>query len=168
MLESFAQQNIPYKTHFLLNNKDFYTKSVANIKSLKGQVDIACWDNSINTFRLFFEILEATTPISLKLTKEILQKKYNIIHAQFPYLVRQLRNNVHEIEAFEQDRKIIEEMITTPDTSAYRREVDKIKREMVDIDKQSKCFSTRCKKCDKICHYPCYINSDNLIKDSSF
>ena len=168
LLESFAEQNIPFKMHFLFNNKDIYAKPVADTKSLRGQVEKAFWDTSTNTFRLFFERLEATTPISLTLTKEILQTKYNIIYAQFPYLVRQLRSNVHEIETLEQDRKIIEEMITNPDTSAYTREIEVVKVVLVDIDKQSKCFSTRCKNCKKICHYPCNISSDNLIQHSSF
>ena len=167
LLESFAEQKIPYKMHFLFNNKDIYTKPVANTKSLKGQVETAFWDTSTNNFRLFFERLAATTPISLKLTKEILQKKYNIIYAQLPYLVRELRSNVHEIEALEQDRRTIEEMIAKPDTSAYTREVEVIKRVMVNIEKLN-CFSTKCKKCDKICHYPCYVSSDNLIRNSLF
>ena len=168
LLQSFAEQNIPYNTHFLLNNKDIYTKPVANIRSLRGQVEMGFWDTSTNTFRLFFERLEATTPISLKLTKEILQKKYNIIHAHLPYLVRKLRSNVHEIEALEQDRKMIEEMITNPDTSDYTREIEVVKKVMVDIEQQYKYCSTRCKNCDIICHYPCYISSNNLLTKSSF
>ena len=167
LLESFAEQNIPFKTHFLFNNKDIYTKPVTNTKSLKSQVETAFWDTSTITFRTFFERLEATTPISLTLTKEILQKKYNIMYALLPYLIRNLRSNIHEIEAFEQDRRIIEEMITKPDTSAYTREVKVIKRVMVDIEKPN-YFSTTCKKCNKICHYPCYISKDNLIAKSLF
>ena len=168
LLESFADQNIPCKMHLLFNNKGIYTKPVTDTKSRKGQLETAFWDSSTNAFRLFFERLEITTPISLKLTKEILQKKYNIIDVHFPYLVRKLGSNVHEIEAHEQDRKIIVEMITNPDTSDYTWEIEVVKVVMVDIERQSKCCSTRCKNCNKICHYPCSISSDNLIKDSSY
>ena len=168
LLESFAEQKIHFKTHFVFNNKDIYTKPVANIKSRRGQAEMGFWDTSTNTFKLFFERLEVTTPISLKLTKEILQKKQSIIYVHLPYLVRKLGSNVHEIEALEQDRKIIEEMISNPDTSDYTWEREVVKVVMVDIKKQSKYFSTRCKNCNKICHYPCSISSDNLIKDSSY
>ena len=167
VLEFFNAQRIPYKMHFLFNNKDIYTKPVANTKSLKGQVEIAFWDTSTKSFSSFMDKLEATTPISLKLTKEILQKKYSIINAKLPYLIRKLRSNVHEIEALEQDRKIFEEMITKPDTSVYTREIEVVRKVMVDIEKPN-CFSTMCKKCNVVCHYPCYISKGNLITKSLF
>ena len=166
VLQSFTAQRIPFKMHFLFNNKDIYMKPLTCTKSLKGQVEIAFWNTSTKSFSSFVDTLEATTPISLKLTREILQKKYSIINAKLPYLVRKLRSNVHEIEIFEQDRKTIEEMIKN-DTSAYTREIDEVRKVMVDIEEPN-CFSTICKKCDVVCHYPCHINKDNLISKSSF
>ena len=167
VLECFTAQRIPFKMHFLFNNKDIYTKPVANIKSLKGQLEIAFWDTSTKSFSSFVDMLEATTPISLKLTKEILQKKYSIVNAKLPYLVRKLRSNVHEIETFEQDRKAIEEMIKNPDTSYYTREIEVVRKVMVDIEEPN-CFSTVCKKCDVVCHYPCHINKGNLMEKTLF
>ena len=165
LLESFAEQNIPFKMHFQFNNKDIFIKPVANTESFRGKVEMGYWDTSTNAIRQFLEGLEMTTPISLKLTKEILQKKHNIIKAKLPDLVKKLGRDVHEIEIHEQHRKIIEEMKTDPNIST--KEIEVVKVMMVDIEEPN-CYSTVCEKCNVICHYPCHINEGNLLGKSLF
>ena len=166
VLRLLEEQQIPFKTHYLFNNKDIYTKPIINPRSLKAQVEAAYWNTSTNSFRQFFANLESTPPISLKLTKDILQTKYNIKTAKLPYLVRTLRNNIHEIETLEQDRRIIEKMITNPDTLQFTKEINVTECKMIDIDVPNR-FSTICEKCDVVCHYPCDIQSSNSICTSS-
>ena len=166
VLKMLEEQQIPFKTHYLFNNKDIYAKPITNTQSLKGQVETANWDTSTAAFKHFFETLETTVPISLKLTKDILQKKYNIKTAKLPHLVRTLRSSIHEIETLEQDRRIIKDMIKNPDTSDYTREETRVQRVMVDITEPN-CFSTWCKKCNEVCHYPCTIQKSNDICTSS-
>ena len=160
VLKMLEEQQIPFKTHYLFNNKDIYAKPITSTRSLKGQVETANWDTSTDAFKRFFETLEATVPISLKLTRDILQKKYNIKTVKLPHLVRTLRSSIHEIETLEQDRRIIEDMIENPDTSDYTIEKTVAQPVMVDI-KEPNCFSTWCKKCNKVCHYPCDIEKSD-------
>ena len=117
------------------------------MKSKKGIVENLYWETSTETYRALFVTIEATTPTSLKLTKSILQKKHNIINAKLPYFIRKVRGYIHEVEMLEQDRRIIEEIITNPGASASTKEIEieKIKRVMADIEEPN-CFSTMCKK----------------------
>ena len=79
--EIFEKEKIPYNKYYLFNNDEIYTKHITD-PPLMGQVQTALWDNSTTSFRLFFKELESTTPISLKLTKEILQNKRDITNVQ--------------------------------------------------------------------------------------
>lgn len=167
LLEFFDEQKIPYTDHYLFNNKDIYKKPVTDTGSIRSQVETAFWNSSTKSFSCFLEKLEATAPISLKLTKEILQRKHNITNAQLPNLVRVLKTNIHEIETLEQNRKIIEKMIKNPDKSDFAVEADEQKSEMKDITEPNIYF-TWCKKCDHECHKPCSIHGGNLICKSSW
>ena len=166
VLKLLEEQQIPFKTHYLFNNKDIYMKPITNPGSLKAQVETAYWNTSTNSFKQFFAKLESTPPISLKLTKDILQTKYNIKTAKLPYLVRTLRKNIHEIETLEQDKRIIEEMIKNPDTTEYTKEVTVTESILLDITEPN-TFSTWCNKCKVVCHHPCDIQPSNLICTSS-
>ena len=114
---------------------------------------------------MYFESLDTSDPISLRLTKGILRKKYNIQNVQLPYLIRTLKSNIHEIETLEQDRKLAKNLIENPDTSKFVIGVNVTKMVLVDNTVPNQ-FSTRCKNCDEICHYPCDIqeNNHNILK----
>ena len=167
VLKIFTAQRIPFKAHFQLNNKDVYTIPNKNIKSGKGYIEKLFWETSTKTYRSLFAAIEATTPVSLKLTKSILCKKDNIINAKLPKFISKVRAYIHEIETHEQDRRVIEEIITNPDGLASTKEIELevTKRAMVDIEEPN-CFSTVCKKCKVACHYPCHINKSNLMGTS--
>ena len=159
VLKIFEKEEIAYKKYYLFNNDDTYAKPITDPHQLlEAQVATKYWNNSTTSFRLFFERLEVTTPISLKLTKEILQKKYHIINILLPYLIRTLKVHIHEIEEIEEDKKATKQLIDNPDTSQFT--VNVIKRILEDITEPNQ-FSTRCKTCDVICHYPCDINENN-------
>ena len=164
VLQFCKQLEIPFKTHYLFNNKNIFAKPL-NTKSLNEQIETAFWNASINSFKSFFEMLETTTPISLKLTKNILQKKYNIENVQLPQLVNTLKTNIHEIETLEQDRRKFQEMIENSETSEYTVSIDVVKRELDEIPEPNK-LCTRCKKCNTVCHSPCNIREDNYIYTS--
>ena len=166
VLESLTRQNIPFKNHFLFNNGNIYDKPMTDISILTTQIRKKDWNTGTESFKKFSEILESAIPISLKLTKEILRKKYNIKNAQLPHLVRTLKTNIHEIETLEKHRRIIEEMINNPDTSKFTVKVEETKPILVDITEPNK-FSTKCKNCDIICHYPCDIHKDNYILNTT-
>ena len=163
VLKIFEKEEIPYKKYYLFNNDDIFAKPITDPDQLlEAQVATKHWNNSTTSFRIFFERLELTIPISLKLTKEILQKKYHIINILLPYLIRTLKVHIHEIDEIEQDRKLTERLIENPDISKFTVKVKVIKPILEDITEPNQC-STRCKTCDVICHYPCDINENNYI-----
>ena len=163
VLKCFIEQRIPFKENFRFNNKDIYTKPV-DTTSFKGQIETSFWDMSTKSFRSFFDILEATIPISLTLTKKFF-KRNNIINAKLPHIIRNIKIYFHEIEELEQDKRIIEEMIADPKAPDYNREIEVVRIVMVDIDEPN-CYATWCNNCNVVCHYPCYINKDNAITKS--
>ena len=161
-LECLRKQKIPFKLHYIFNNKTIYKKPLRNTGFLRDQIEHGFWDSSTKSFKAFFEKVEGTIPISLTLSKEILQEKYNIINAQLPYLIRVLTTSIHEIETIKQDKKICEQLIDNPDKSHFTEEVEIISKDVVDIEEPNK-FTTWCENCNCACHYPCEIHKDNII-----
>ena len=74
LLESFKEENIPFKEFYLFNNKRILTHPV-NVNSVNIQIQNGYWETGTHSFKLFFENLEVSDAISLALTKEILHKK---------------------------------------------------------------------------------------------
>ena len=161
------KEKIPYNKYYLFNNDEIYAKIITD-PPLVAQVQTTLWDNSTTSFRLFFKEIESITPISLKLTKEILQNKHDITNVQLPFLTRTLKRHIHEIEAIEQDRKLTEQLIENPDTSRFivTVKITKTISILEDITEPNQ-FSTRCKTCDVICHYPCDIQESNYVQKST-
>ena len=163
LIEVFNKESIPYKNYYLFNNKDIYRKPVTNAESLRIQVETSYWNANSTSFTQFFAALNTTTPTHLiDITKEI-QKKHKKIHANLHQLIRELGSQIQEIEKHEQERRAIEETITDPKNPNFTKEVEVLKLEMVDIEEPN-VFSTKCETCNKICHYPCYINEGNFIR----
>ena len=166
LLESFKEEKIPFKDFYVFNNKRILIHPV-NVNSVNIQVQNGYWETGSHSFKLFFKNLEVSDAISLALTKEILHKKRYIVNLKLPFLIRELRNNIHEVERLEKDRQSIDKLIKNPDESNFTEEVEVTKREMVDIQEPN-CFSTWCNNCKVVCHYPCDIHEGNLIQKSSW
>ena len=162
LLEFFKEQKFDFTDHYLFNNKDIYKNPDINKNRIRKQVKKAFWDRSTTSFKDFFERLDITPPVGLKLTKEILQKKHNITNAQLPYLVRALSKNIHDIETLEQDRRIIEKMINNAEKTYFTAEVVVTKVILEDITEPN-CYSTWCNTCEIVCHHPCNIHEDHPL-----
>ena len=165
VLEMFEEEKIPYKEYYLFNNNDIYAKPITD-SSLEALIATEYWNKSTTSFKMFFKELESTIPISLKLTKEILRNKHDITNVQLSFLTRTLKSHIHKIEEIEQDRKLIEQLIEIPDTSKFIVTVKTTKIVLQDITEPDQ-FSTICKTCDVICHYPCDIQKGNYLKTST-
>ena len=153
-LNAIKKADIPFKNSFPFNNKDIFTKPV-------GQTDRNHWLTSMISFRLFFDELDKTMPVSLNLSRDILEKQHTILHAQLPDFVRKLKNSVHMIDEHKENLKAIERAIENPDQN-FTYTVTVEKEVMEDIDEPD-IYCTRCKNCDRVCHYPCTINNDSKL-----
>lgn len=108
-----------------------------------------------------------TIPVSLKLTREVLQRQYNIIHVKLPTFVRKLKQSIHDIDRNNEILKKLEFFKEAPEYLDFTVTVEVQKEAMVDIT-EAGMFCIKCKNCtDVICHYPCDIPSDKPIKKCS-
>ena len=123
----------------------------------------AFWNSSSDTFEEFLAKLQITVPISLTLTREVLQKKHNIIHAILPDLTRDVKFTIHEIEKLEKQRKAMEDMINNPENS-HAKEIDVTAPMKVD-NEDSKFSATWCESCSHMCHHPCDISQNRVLTD---
>ena len=155
VLKTFKKADIPCTKCYSFNNKDIYRKPETDEHMLG--LECAIWETSTISFDGFFQQLDKTIPVSLHLSKEILQKKHNIQHAQLPYLVRRLKDSIHKIDEYEQDLKGVEKQLQVTEDCTY--EVKVLKKVRVPIVKPN-IFSTECEKCRQVCHYPCNIQED--------
>ena len=162
LIEFFNTHKICFKEYYLLNNKDIYRKPDTNTK-LRLQVEDGYWNNSTKSFEKFFETLKASPPINLTLTRTILEQTHNI-HMQLPSLIEELKSNINEIETLEQDWRKTKKLITESDELDHTIEVAVTETVMKDTDPNY--FSTYCVKCNVVCHYPCTIHENNLIRKS--
>ena len=165
ILENFTEEGIPYKLFCLFNNKHIYKKQPRN--PTKATIENAYWDMSTKSFEQFFESLGTTNPISLKLTTEILNIKFQIKEIKLPHLTGELQRNINEIKSIELDINAIDELIRNPDKSRYSKKVSVTKVVMVPIENPN-WFTTKCKNCNWICHYPCDIHEKNFFYNSLY
>ena len=157
VLEAFKKEKIPYTECLPFNNKDIYSKETDEDMLV---IECAIWKTSTISFERFFKLLDNTIPVSLKLSKEILIKKNNILHAQLPNLVTRLKDSIHKIDEHEQNLKGIEKQLD--DHEDYTYEITVERKVYVPI-LEPNIFCTECKKCNQVCHYPCNIQKDSEL-----
>ena len=153
-LKSIKAAGIPFKKCFPFNNKDIYNKP-------QNQTDLQYWETSATSFKLFFEELDKTIPISIQLSKEILQKRHIILHAKLPDFVRKLKISIHVIDEHKENLRAIEMKLKNPDKNFTH--VTKMEKEVMEDIKEQGVFCTKCVKCNKVCHDPCNISADGEL-----
>ena len=151
-LKCIKKAGIPFKSSFPFSNNDIYFKP-------EHQIDCSHWETSEISFELFFEELDKTLAVSLKLSRDILERKHIILHAQLPDFVRKLKNSIHIIHEHKQNLKAIEEDLKNPNEKLFTFRVT-VEREIMQDIEEPNIFCTKCEKCNRICHYPCDIKND--------
>ena len=159
VLKLFKKAKIPFKEDqcFSFNNKNIYKKPEISGRIFDREQDD--WKTSAISFDCFFEALQKTRPVSLVLTTDIMETRHQIIHVKLPMFIRQLKDQIHLLDEHKENLKVIEKEIENPTQDfTYEVEIERIIQE--DIIKPG-IFCTKCKKCDKVCHDPCDIRTDD-------
>ena len=151
-LKCIKKVGISFKCSFPFSNKDIFTKP-------EHQIDANHWETSTISFELFFEELDKTFPVSLKLSRDILERRHIILHAQLPDFVRKLKNSIHVVHEYKQDLKAIEEDLKNPNEELFKFRVT-VEKEIMQNIEESNTFCTKCERCNRVCHYPCNISKD--------
>ena len=151
-LKCIKKAGVPFECSFPFSNTDIYIKP-------ELKIDSDHWETSAISFELFFEELDKILPVSLNLSRDILERQHIILHAQLPDFVRKLKSSIHIIHEHKQNLKAIEEDLKHPNEKSFKRRVS-VEREVMQNIEEPNIFCTRCERCDKVCHYPCDIKKD--------
>ncbi len=119
------------------------------------------WKLSFRGMEQFFNILDTIKPKSLKMTRDVLQKRKqletNIYNLQSCVQMMEIKQNElkQTKEALEQNKKHVEENLN------FDCEVEVTHKERVDIDPAIASMAMCCSVCEENCHYPgCWWASD--------
>ena len=118
------------------------------------------WETSTISFNYFFDEVNKASPVKLELSIEIVQKRHNITYVQLPEFVRRLKDSIHIIDEHKENLRRIQKEIEGNPGEDFTIEVEIEKTIMKDFQKPG-IFCTKCKNCDKVCHYPCDIKKDS-------
>ena len=165
VLQHFETLKIPFHKSFPFNNKNIYDKPALE-ETKRFQTCLDQWKTSTTSCSLFYDELEKTIPVSLVLTKEVLQRQHNILQIRLPEFVRKLQQSIHTTDRHKEILHELQNFRDLPDKD-FTFPVQVSKKAMVDIT-ESGIYCIMCKHCtDVVCHYPCNVSSNKDIKQCS-
>ncbi len=159
VIEALKEANIPADYVYKFNNSALYQAN--DNKENQSWY----WNIGSANFQKFFTKFERASPVSLKLTQEVLQERETletvIIGLQERTvmgmsLLNQLRD---EIKILEDNRSLIE----ANKNFEYEVSEDTMKK----VDLENGTFVTNCLKCNMTCHWPCIYANDEDKKRCS-
>ena len=132
---------------FKFNNSALYNKTFPTSELF--------WNIGIENFSKFFKILEATTPVSLSLTQEVIEQREHLevvicsLQEQIKIGMANVDNLIRHMKLLEEKKQDIE------DNKTFTYNIEEEKMEMRNLKTGE--HVTNCLACNMTCHYPCYI-----------
>ena len=157
VINAVKEAEIPVEddTFLKFNNSALYAANTSPITEF-------FWNIGIESYRDFLVQFEKARPVSLRLTKEILQERETLETIMIGLqeritdeinLINQLKN---EIKILEKNRVVIE------DNKEFEYEVDE--DVMVKVDLERGVYTTNCLTCNITCHCPCTFGNNDQDK----
>jgi len=157
VVQALNAASIPYQKVFEFNNINLYTK--ARNLALNG-----IWDMSKKSFESLFLELNQITAISLNLTKELLGKKEHVLTVQLPQLIQKIHKGTEQMHVLRQEKRVIEaHEADINENKEFSYTVEEIETQLQEIVAPN-VYATRCRKCNKECHFPCTIAPDGSLR----
>ena len=155
---SLKDANIEYRKFFKLNNSAFFEGPKSETNEQIAQKFF--WDFGIRSFENFFSELEKSEPVSLTMSKDVLQRRH-----QLETLVMDLHRNVkagiNHLEQMRQELKIMdhfEAKIKANQSFSYTIKQQKVVQENIS---GKGVHTTTCMVCNYTCHSNCYYADDS-------
>ncbi|CAG0892511.1 unnamed protein product [Darwinula stevensoni] len=156
VLESIKKANIPHDGHFKINNSAFFAPPSED----PDKFDLTCWDMGIHNLKRFFKKFRKSKPVSLTLTKEVLEERRRL-QTVLQGIQPQITAGLGRLEQLRQEHAALRR---------YEAEIEANKNFIikVNVQKQRKVdlatgtYVTNCLRCNFTCHYPCMIPEDQL------
>ena len=155
---SLKDANIDYSKFFKFNNSAFFEgPKTEEIDCLFQKM---FWDLGIKSFEKFFFELEKSFPISLSLSKDVLQRRHQL-ETLVMDLHKSVRIGIDHLEQMRQELKVIEHFeaqIKANEEFTYRIVQQKVVQK--DIS-GSGIYTTTCMECNYTCHSNCVFSDDS-------
>ncbi|CAG0884297.1 unnamed protein product [Darwinula stevensoni] len=145
VLDAIKGAKVPNNDYFKFNNSALFSDSTADGSD---ECDKFFWQMGVTSFKKFFEKVLEIQPVSLTLTKEVLQERQQLETA-FQGIEPQITAMLKQYEAKLEANKDF----------TYTVKVQK--QEMVDLE--TGVYATNCLRCNFTCHYPCTMPHVLLI-----
>lgn len=154
ILNSFKKVSIQTTFVNKFDNKALFM----NPKGQNTDVNKSLWKNSFENFKKFFENVYKMTPGSISLSQKVLLQRRSLAN-----LIENLNNRVQDglsqLNVIKEKLKVMksneQKLIDNQD---FEEKVPKTGYYPENLPKGE--YVTNCPKCQKSCHYPCYIKLD--------
>ena len=149
VLEAVKAANIPHEPYFKFNNSAIYSEN------RKNRFDNLFWEMGMTTLKEFFAHLAEMTPISLLLTKVVLEERENL-EVILQGLQEQIHRGLNKCEELRLKKEVVKEHeadIERNKEFTIKTTVEQPKK----IPLKQQEYTTNCLKCNYTCHYPCLL-----------
>ena len=153
VFEALHEAGIPSDKKFIFNNSALFTSShdANNFSKM-------FWEMGVQSIQLFLTEIQKVESKSLTLTNEVLNTR-----KQLEVCIQGLQQNITEgmsrISCLRQEKKLLQAHKESIDASKdFTYKVAVQKQKLVDLDPG--VYVTNCLTCNRTCHFPCKINTD--------
>lgn len=151
---ALKKENIPHNKIYVFNN---------NRLSFKSRMQSYFWEISYDSCSKLLNELSSTIPVSLALSKEILQKRENS-QIKLEYISAKVREGILKVKELKTDQNVLSSKETEiKNNSNFTYEAKEPVTKMVKIN-SVKVKAIRCTKCKTQCHFPCTITKKEKLK----
>lgn len=156
VLSALDEAKIQYNKIFKFNNSALYANTTKQDE--KTSLNESLWKMGMESFNTFFSELESVNPVSLTLTKDLLNER-KTLQALLEGLHKQINYEFMNMQKLKQQEK----MLTTYKNEAEENENFKYQEFVIETDltpSTKSQLATNCHKCKNTCHEWCYESAD--------
>ena len=156
VLEAIKEAKIPSHSekHFKFNNSAVFAKES------KTKFDEACWEMCLDSFKVFFEEFPKAYPVSLRLTRVVLNEREQL-HVLIEGLSDQIVRRLNIVEEKRQEEIVLQQHEEIEANKPFTYTVDVTKPHFTTL-KESGLHTTTCETCCTTCHKNCPITDDRV------
>ena len=157
VLEAIKEAKIPSHSekHFKFNNSALFAKES------KTKFDEACWEMCLCSFKVFFEEFPKAYPVSLRLTREVLNEREQL-HVLIEDLSDQITRHLNKVEEMRQEEIVLQQHEKEIETNEQFEYTVDVTKPFVTPLKESGLHTTTCDTCFTTCHKNCPVTDDRV------
>ncbi|CAG0903456.1 unnamed protein product [Darwinula stevensoni] len=158
VLNAIKVAGVPYKGDFKFNNSALFPD-----KQHSKDFERMYWEMGAENYEMFFRKFLETRPVSLTLTKEVMQERKHL-ETTLQGLQPQILTSLGRLEQVRQEHATLKQHeadILANKNFSYKVKVQK----QLKLNLKTGEYVTNCLKCNFTCHYPCTVPNDDRKGD---